>query len=705
MTILPKTNKRLLVVLLALFLLLTAAIFLFLKSRAQESRRQHLVLLTERYQLAYNTVLTQHKQLSGALFLEFLTRFNITELYRNLHNADEEKKNLLRQELLENVLSRYQELKRTVQLRQLHFHLPNNESFLRVHTPAKFGDDLSEVRKTVEFVNREHGAISGFEKGKTYGSYRFIFPIKGTNKEHLGSVEFSFGPAAIASATMNQYCVLSNFHVKEPIPFHEELPDSQDHCFTDSKSDIFYNDKTVLAELEKNSGENFNKFKLSRDIHEKILAIALNGQASSLYASSKDSVITVIPVIHPVTEELNAFLTIRSHSDFFLYEHRYFITAFSLSLLLLALLLSTFYQQVTRRNVLERQADELKQQHSELIEAKEAAEAANQAKSVFLANMTHEFRTPLNGILGFTQSLKLDDSLTSQQKSSIKTIHNSGEHLLLLINDILDFSKIEAQKMELIPIHFALAPFLRGIEEIIGVRSRQKGIELHCNHGSSLPASIEADELRLRQVLLNLLSNAVKFTDTGHCIFSVHSKKTGRNIVRLTFAISDSGPGIAKEMQSEIFKPFQQSGERLKYSEGSGLGLSISKKILELMDSSLDLESPIMEGSESGTGGGSRFSFSVTVPVITTEPRDEKRRNTIFYGPASPPPQHVLEELNVLCRNGDIDAIIILIEKIVHMDSGKYRDFARILAEHAEEFQISHIDQLVTEYRKKGQTP
>src|SRR4028119_2228948 len=232
---------------------------------------------------------------------------------------------------------------------------------------------------------------------------------------------------------------------------------------------------------------------------------------------------------------------------------------------------------------------------TEIIQAKarEAAEAASRAKSEFLANMSHELRTPLNGIMGYAQILQRSKFLNEEERSRINVIYQCGSHLLTLINDILDLAKIEAQKVELMPTDFHFPAFLQGVAEMCRIRAEIKGIHFHFPSSPELPIGICADEKRLRQVLINLLSNAIKFTDAGSVTFTVSFATEGK----LRFEIRDTGTGIAQEQLQAIFQPFEQVGDRRRHKEGTGLGLAISQRIVELMGSTIQVQSEINVGS------------------------------------------------------------------------------------------------------------
>lgn len=252
------------------------------------------------------------------------------------------------------------------------------------------------------------------------------------------------------------------------------------------------------------------------------------------------------------------------------------------------------------------------QEEQQLKEDLRVAQKASEAKSAFLSNVSHEIRTPINAILGMDEMI-LRESADKDVRKYATNIQNSGRTLVSLVNDILDFSRIEAGKLEIIPVEYEMSSTLNDLVNMISVKAEEKGLTLNVDVNRQLPHLLIGDEVRVKQCVINILNNAVKYTEKGSVTMTVGYEKRDEKHADIRFEVSDTGIGMKKEDLDRLYTPFERIDEkRNRTIEGTGLGMSIVKQLLDMMGASLEVESVY--------GEGSKFGFTITQEVISWEP-------------------------------------------------------------------------------------
>jgi signal transduction histidine kinase/ActR/RegA family two-component response regulator len=506
-----------------------------------------------------------------------------------LKEQDSDNKMYLRDQLYKDIKPLNKRIRRRG-IKELHFVLANNKSFLRVDNPKHYGDEINTI--AYNYVNNTKNIFEGFEKGEKKHAFRYVVPLfskpnidlNNIKNRYLGAVGISFPVELFQKDLFQKTNINSQFLIN--------IDKFQELSKTNNKVSI----KNYAYSL---SNKNCRKLEKSipLEIKQKIKQGLLTNNRFAVYIPFEDTIkiIMFLPIKNTIQKKVSSYLVGYSNNPDIYMSLKHHKKMTIIIFVIFSLLFYFIYIILNQKRI-------LKEQKLNLEKEKKKAEENTKLKSEFLANMSHEIRTPMHAIVGMSY-LILKSDLSVKQKNYISKIDNSAKSLLSIINDILDLSKIEAEKMEIEKIDFVLSKIMKNIKDTLKLKVEEKGLEFNIIYDSKEKKIFFGDPIRLNQILINLVNNAIKFTQKGKV--EIFISFFPNNIVR--FTVQDTGIGLSEEQIAKLFQSFTQAdGSITRKYGGTGLGLSISKQLVELMDGKIWVESKLKIGS--------KFIFEIDFP-------------------------------------------------------------------------------------------
>ena len=525
---------------------------------------------TEIAQIEYDTIYSKIKSQSLMIFQESINKPSVIELFKNAYTADEETKKTIRENLHSHLYTSYMRMRILLHIRQLHFHLPNNHSFLRMHRPAKFGDDLTGIRQTVEYVNKNHKMIHGFEEGRVYNGFRFVYPLF-DQKKYIGSVEVSFDVSSFKDA-LNNNLHNAQFIISKNVIEKKVWKDEDNSNYSSTKiSSKFLIEKNKTGNLSDPFSDSF-KASITTRISEAFHVNISSGISYSipLKIEGKTNILSFLPIKNPITNHTVAYMIIVSKSKHLDEKDlKYYI----MQTIAFAFILSIFtiiYRNTLQQNRLITNRIKLLEQQKLLEEQSKMAQMGS-----MLSNIAHQWKQPLAQINSKLIEMPLSLKLTSTDKesldNSIESIEELTSYMATTLEDFITYFHPNKKKT-----NFTIKQTIDKAILLSNLKSSTEGIHIvvECSSDTKLLSY----ENELMQVLITLLINAEEAFDNkdikNPTIKAIST--VDKNIVKIT--IIDNAGGIEDNLVGKIFNPYFSTKNR---NENSGIGLYMAKMIIE----------------------------------------------------------------------------------------------------------------------------
>ncbi len=577
-------NKKIPIIFGIILILLCSTTFFILNYEKNLKIEEYLEDKTQRYVQSYEATYRAYQKLSNAIYQIDINKESVKKIFKD---ATGENKDEIRVKLHNHLKKTYAVLK-IYGIKQLHFHLPNNESFLRFHRPQKFGDNLTNFRETVKYVNKFKKPIDGFEEGKVYNGYRFVFPVN-YEGNHLGSVEVSFSTVAMSSKLMRDYDITAPFLISKDV-VDTKVFNSEKSNYIQSPIENFYIEKKTVENIK-----TLRKIKTRESLSESTNILMKNqklfSKTFSIYEPKRKDIMTFIKVKNPITKKVVGMLVMRSSADYIFNKKRNFYISFFVLVLLITVILLLIYKELEQKSKLKLDIEKAEEVNIKLHNLnnqikEEIAKNREKDKQIFqqsklaqmgemLSMIAHQWRQPLTAIGATSIAINIKARFNELESEDIinktERISEYAQHLSATINDFRDFFKSNKEKKEV-----TYSELIKSVLGIIEISIKNKDIKLvkNLNCGDKF----ETYPNEIKQVILNLLKNAEDVVLDNKIKNPTIKILTYKDEEKYILEISDNGGGVPDDVIDNIFDPYFSTKTN---KDGTGLGLYMSKTIIE----------------------------------------------------------------------------------------------------------------------------